>query len=405
MRVAVVGGGASGLMAAHSAAQAGAQVLVLEQQARVGKKILAAGNGRCNLLNMRVAASAYHGSGAETAMALLRRYPPEALTAHWERLGLLCREEAAGRVYPASGHAGAVLDVLRAALQDCGVEIRTNCPVAALKPHTTGFRLRCADGASVNADRVIVSTGGSAGVDANAATGYGLLAQLGHAIAPLRPALVPLATPVEAVRGLKGVRVQATLRLRAAGRVLRTEPGELLFADAGLSGVAAMQCARFTGDALAMGQAVEACLDLLPERSAAAWGDWLHAQAHSLPGRSAGSLLSGLVHPRVALRLLALAGIRPDDPARGCPYAALGALLREWIVPVTGTLGMDRAQVTAGGAGLEAFDPETLESKLVPGLYATGEALDVDGDCGGYNLMWAWASGLAAGRAAARSGT
>lgn len=405
MTAAVIGGGASGLMAAQCAAQAGARVLVLEQQARVGKKILSTGNGRCNLLNARVAASAYHGSGAEVAVALLRQHPPEALLGHFEQLGLLCREEEAGRVYPASGHAGAVLDVLREALQEYGVEIRTGCTVTALKPRSGGFRLRCADGTSTDVERVIVSTGGRAGLDASAAIGYELLSRLGHALAPLRPALTPLTTPADAVRGLKGVRVQATLRLGVAGKVVRTEPGELLFADAGLSGVAAMQCARLAGDALAKGQSVEACVDLLPERSAPAWADWLKARAQALPERNAGNLLSGLVHPRIALRLLALAGVRPDDPGHNCPHAALGALLREWVLPVTGTLGMERAQVTAGGALLESFDPETLESRLVPGLYATGEVLDVDGDCGGYNLMWAWVSGLVAGCAAARPKT
>ncbi|HML49125.1 MAG TPA: aminoacetone oxidase family FAD-binding enzyme, partial [Clostridia bacterium] len=360
MTVAVIGGGASGLMAAQCAAQAGAQVLVLEQQARVGKKILSTGNGRCNLLNARVAASAYHGSGAEVAAALLHRHPPRALLDHFEQMGLLCREEEAGRVYPASGHAGAVLDVLRAALQELGAQVRTDCTVTALNPCPTGFRIRCADGASVNVQRVIVSTGGRAGLDSGAAIGYELLSRLGHALAPLRPALAPLTTPFDAVRGLKGVRVQATLRLRAGGKVVRTELGELLFADAGLSGVAAMQCARLAGDALAEGRSVEACVDLLPERSASAWGDWLKARALALSERNAASLLSGLVHPRIALRLLALAGVRPDDPGRDCPHGRLGALLREWALPVTGTLGMERAQVTAGGALLESFDPETL---------------------------------------------
>lgn len=399
--IAVAGGGASGLMAALRAARARpGRVLLLEKEARVGRKLMATGNGRCNLMNLRPEAARYHGGGADAALALLRGTPPEALLDAFAALGLRCREEAEGRVYPFSGQAGAVLDVLRMACEQAGVRTRTGTAVSGIARDGDGFRLSLADGEMVCARRVIVAGGGRASPDLGSdGSAHGLLAGLGHAITPLFPAIVPLRLPAQRIRGLKGVRAHVSLALYAGGEVAQCERGEALFTDYGLSGVAAMQLARGAQEAFSHGQAVSVSISLLDEAAAR---EEMARRAGRLAGLPLETLFVGLLHRRVGECLLREAGLSPQAQVTPEAVAPLAALLADWRLPVQGTMPFAQAQVTAGGADMAEFDPATLESRLVPGLYACGEVLDVDGDCGGYNLMWAWLSGMAAGDAAAR---
>lgn len=403
--LAVVGGGASGLIAALRAKALGPELAVclLEKQDRVGRKLLSTGNGRCNLTNLGASATCYHGGGALVCEAL-RRFPPRRVMDFFEEIGLPCREEEDGRVYPLCGQAAAVLDDLRLGCQERGVETMINCEVTALTP---GFVLSRADGQSLSARRVLLATGGLAapGLGGGEA-GQRLFRQAGHRVTRCFPALSQLKTPADLVRPLKGVRCAAQVDLLVAGAPARRERGEILFAEYGLSGIAAMQLARAAGEALARRQRVQARINFLPGLD----GDLsalLGRRAQALPERALEDFLTGLVHKRLGQTLIKLAGVAPlSRPARSlaqAEIAALAALLCGWTLPVTGTMGFAQAQVTAGGAECGQFDPLTLESILLPGLYAAGEALDVDGDCGGFNLQWAWASGLLAAESAVRS--
>lgn len=396
--ICIVGAGASGLMAAIAASRARrARVCLLEREARAGRKLLSTGNGRCNLLNASPEPGRLHGSFAPAAQAMLEETPPEALIQIFESIGLSCRPEAEGRVYPYSGQASAVLDALRFACARQGVELVPQCRVTALRPRGDGFALTTESGA-FQARKVIVACGGKAaptfGADGDGAR---LLKALGHAVAPERPALSPLKLPPESIRGMKGVRLRCNVALLADGKPLQAECGEVIFADASVSGVAVMQLSRAAGDALARRKRVALRLDLLPGLDARAL---LHSRAALLGDEPAERLFTGLVPARAALCLLREAGCPPQAPACGAPHESLAALLHAWELPVLGVAGFEQAQVTAGGLLARDFDPQTLESRLVPGLYACGEALDLDGDCGGYNLMWAWLSGLRAGSAA-----
>ena len=405
--IAIAGGGASGLAAAVAAKQASpkTQVLLLERGDRVGRKILATGNGRCNLTNLAASPERYSGTDLRPAASLLRRYSPETVLAFFEDLGLLTRAEDEGRVYPASGQASAVLDVLRLACARLGVEERCGWEVRSISPEKRGFTLTPAQGAPLVAQKVILAAGGMAapnfGTDGS---GFSLLRALGHKIEAPYPALVQLRTGTSPIRGLKGVRIKALIRSFANRSLVRQEEGELLFTEYGLSGIPALQASLALGPCLQAGGAAEVSLHLFPQ-----WEDlpaMLAAQAARRRGLPAGQLFTGLLHKRLSALVLERAGVSGNTPCDALGRRALSALSSvcgDFRLNVTGTQGFPSAQVTGGGAALSQFDPRTLESRLHPGLYAAGEVLDVTGECGGFNLHWAWASGLAAGEAAGRT--
>lgn len=398
--VAIIGAGASGLMAAIAASRVRPHsVCLLEKEARVGRKLLATGNGRCNLLNLDLSSARYHGEGAAVAESLLQTWTPARLMDCFAQIGLTCREEREGRVYPFSGQASSVLDVLRTACARNGVVTRTNADVIKLDRTENGFLLTLADGETVSAGRVIVAAGGKAapafGADGST---FALLGALGHPIEEPYPALAPLKLPADAVRGLKGVRTPVRLTLYVDGDVIKREEGEGLFTDYGLSGVAAMQLARDTNAALRSHKTVTISIGLCDPDMAQAE---MARRVVLFAGAPLETIGTGLLHSRLTLALLRAAGLSPQEPITPDCAAPLARLLSDWRLPVLGTLPFAHAQITAGGAKLSAFDAETLASRVVPGLYACGEALDVDGDCGGYNLMWAWASAIVAGEAAA----
>jgi predicted Rossmann fold flavoprotein len=342
----------------------------------------------------------YYGSGAGVAVRLLRRYPYEWLRGYWESLGLICREERDGRVYPASGYAASVVDVLRANAEGAGVELLTGHAATGIVREKNGFTVRHGVG-EVRVDRVVVATGGKAGVGGNDSTGYNLLKGLGVKITELSPALAPIKVDANDIRGLKGVRARAKVTLRRDGKKVASEGGEILFSNNHVSGIAAMTMARHVrvGEG-GGGAAQELSIDLMPERGVKEWREWFESREYR-PGEMARDVMRGLVHPSIAKRLVRAAGVDEDTEAVCMPWGRVSGLLRDWRLAVKGVEGFQNAQVTAGGADMSAFRGDTLECKGVPGLFAAGEALDTDGACGGFNLMWAWVSGITAGEAAA----
>lgn len=397
MEIVVIGGGAAGMAAAIEAAGHGAKVMLLERMDRVGKKLLATGNGRCNLMN--VGEACYPG-GSTFAQSVLDKCGVAEQTAFWQELGLRLRVEDGGRVYPASGQASTVLDALRLAMDNLGVEIVTGAAVKDIRPGKRGFTV-VADAGTWRGDKVILAGGGCAqpklGSDGSL---WSIAERLGHTLVQPRPALTQIMTDTLPIKGLSGIRVKAEVAVVKAGRVLHEESGEVLFADYGISGVCVMQCARFAEQGSVMrlnllrGMGFEDARQAEGEllRRKAAWG--------SQPMEK---LLTGLCVPRLAGSLCMEAGIRFRDRLIGSlkesEAAALAQVLGAFDLPVKGVKSFDSAQVTAGGLDVREFDPATMASRLVPGLYAAGEMLDVDGTCGGFNLMFAFGSGLLAARA------
>ena len=392
----IIGGGAAGLMAACALSRMGRRVVVLEKQARVGRKLLSTGNGRCNLTNRNARPSDYHGA-RQAAQQALRAWPPRRVEAEFGRLGIPCVADEAGRVYPMSRQAASVLDALRLSCDEAGVRTLTGFCVTSLAREGEAYLARSGDGGEVRARCALVCTGGLAAPQLGASgEGCGLLEAFGHRINPRFPAIAALKTPPERVRGLKGIRAEGEISLFSGGEALRTERGELLFTESGVSGIAAMQLARQVNERLREGKRCAVKIDLMPGADAAAM---LVERAGTLENRSMEDFLNGIVPKRLGQALVKAAGIDPALPAGRAPRAALerlGRLLNGWELPVAGTQDFDQAQVTAGGASLKDFDARRMQSLRAPGLFAAGEVLDVDGDCGGFNLQWAWSSALMA---------
>ena len=400
--VLVLGGGAAGLAAGIAAARAGARVCLVEKLPRVGKRLLATGNGRCNLTNTGTRAADYFGDGAFAAGALAR-FSPEAVRAFFREIGLESREEYGGRVFPRSNQAAAVVDALRLAFAEAGGETVADFAAIALEPQRGGFCARAADGRAVWGKSAVCALGGMAAPALGGSdSGLKLMRALGHRLVPCAPALVQIKTPPEAVRALKGIRVEGQARAYVEGREAARAAGEILFADYGVSGPAVMQVSRPLSYALAEKRRAEIAVCALPEEGPG----FLRARRERLASRPLEDFLTGFVPKRLGQVLLKNAGIAPLSRPAGSLAAgelsALEALLFEWRLPALGTAGYANAQVMAGGLDTRDFDPRTLQSRKAPGLFAAGEILNVDGGCGGYNLQWAWASGLLAGSEAAK---
>ncbi len=397
--VIVIGGGASGLMAALFAAKEPQnRVLLLERQRRLGRKLLATGNGRCNLTNTGRPAGHYHGADAAFAQHALARFTPSDTLAFFASLGLLTEEEYGGRVYPLSNSANSVLDVLRFALEGAGAELHTACRVVSVRREKGGFAVECEDGRFF-ADALIVACGGAAGGKLGGVTdGYEILKSLGHSRTKLYPALTPLLTAPEYPRALKGVRADAAVELRLGREILAASAGEVQFTERGVSGPAVFDVSRA---ASVCGEGAQIAFDFFRGREDGILLGMLRARRDARPELEAGELLCGMLHNRLGRMCVKYAGLPGAAPLRTLSDGELRRVLeacRDFTLEVRGTAGFDGAQVTAGGISTAEFDPDTLQSRLVPGLFACGEVLDVDGDCGGYNLQWAWSSGALAGR-------
>lgn len=417
VEIAVVGGGASGLMAALTAAEEQKRqhrpvsVLVLEAAQKPGRKLLATGNGRCNLTNMHDERSRFHGD-VLAAEAVLGKYPPQAVVRRFLSLGLLCREEEEGRVYPNSGQAASVLSILLEHLQALGVEILCERPVAQLSQEGAGFRLCSSQGEEVLAQKVILAASGKAAPQLGSnGSGYALAKALGHSCTPCFPALVPVICGEEKrCKALHGVRCRGRVSLLGDGKLLGEESGEIQFTDYGISGVCVFQLSRMASEWAKTKTvneirftSLQFSLDLLPNHSPEELLGMLQRRKRLLPKSDNMALLSGClpvvlarqIAKEVLGKLVPLEVLSTDDIEKTLLCA------KSYTFTVKATQGWDRAQVTAGGVPLSETCPQTLESSRCPGLYLCGEVLNLDGDCGGYNLQWAWASGMAAGKAAA----
>lgn len=396
--VAVIGGGASGMMAALVAAEdKNNRVILLERQQRVGRKLLSTGNGRCNLTNVGASAENYHGGQDGFALPALNAFPPEKVLEFFRRLGLVTVTEYGGRVYPLSNSANSVVDVLRFALERENVEVKTSCPVRELARRGEGFAVKTDEG-TIIADAVIAACGGAAGAKLGGVTdGYELLKALGHKRTALRPALVQLITDPTYPRALKGVRAQAQLRFESCGEIKKQSRGELQFTETGLSGPAAFDISRAASEA---GEGI-VHIDFLADFTDAEVKELLTCRINDLPGLNAEDILTGVLHNRLGrmvVKYSAVGGGRKLRELKENDIAAIACACKNFEIKLKGVEGFDSAQVTAGGIKTTGVNPDTLESWFVPNLYICGEVLDVDADCGGYNLQWAWSSGYVAGR-------
>ena len=401
MIIGIIGGGASGMAAALAAAETlDNQVILLERQARVGRKLQATGNGRCNLSNLHAAYKGYHGENADFIKYAIASFDPEATLRWFRGLGLFTVAEDSGRVYPYSDQANSVVDVLRFALEMENIRVETGFEVEKVKKTADGFRIE-GTGGSIICDRLIIACGGLAGTKLGGTmSGYKLLRSFGHHVTKLRPTLVQLKSSWGGVTGLKGVRANCHVQILHDGVFFAESRGELQFTEYGLSGPVIFEVSR---DVCQQKGEWIARLDFLPDLEESTLREELIRRKTT--HLSAGELLTGILHNRLGRVLTQAVGISQQKEIARLSDSEIQEVCRAvkcFDVSLTEPMGMDCAQVTAGGIVTWEFDEKTMESRLVPGLYACGEVLDIDGDCGGYNLQWAWSSGRLAGRSAGR---
>ena len=403
-QVAVIGGGASGMMAAIWAAGEGASVTVYEKNDRVGKKILSTGNGRCNFSNEAMGVEFYHGSGTALANGILSMFDVAQTKAFFASLGMRIRERD-GYLYPASDQASTVLDLLRYELDRRRVTVHTGGAVQSLTfdQDRKKFFVKC-QGKNACYDAVILCCGGQAaphtGSDGN---GFRLAGKFGHRIVRTVPALAAMCCKESFYKQVAGVRCDAALTLCIEGQNACVERGELQLTDYGLSGIPAFQICRTAGYALLDKKPVTVRVSFLPDFDEGTCSAFFRQRLAAHGEDEMDVFLTGIVNKKINRLLMKLSGIRESERAKDVPAAAFERLQKMYLgleTAVAGTNGFDRAQVCAGGVDCGEVT-EHLMSKKQPGLYFAGEILDIDGLCGGYNLQWAWSSGAVAGWAAA----
>ena len=387
----IVGAGASGLAAAISAKRVNRKlnIAALDAMPKVGKKILATGNGRCNLSNLNANVDSY--TNPEFVSVALSEFPPEKVIEFFRSIGLMCVADGEGRVYPMSNTASSALDALRTEAERLGVELICDSHVDRIEKKNGIFTV-----GRLVAKKIIICTGGCASPSQGSdGSGFDLLKSLGHHITAVYPGLVQLTTK-ENTKSLKGMRVKANISLRQDSKSIDSAKGEVLFTDYGLSGISIMDISRSVKD----GQ-YTCVIDTLPRCKANEADEFLLSLNKEMPIENA---LSGMIPKALGRYILKRCGENSLSSLEKIGKGKIEKIIytaKNLGFTITGTMGFKNAQISIGGADVKEFDSKTMESKLVKGLFCAGEVLDTDSICGGFNLQWAWASGLLAGRCAA----
>ena len=385
MRVAIIGGGASGLVCACVLAKSGnIDVTVFEKNERVGKKLLSTGNGRCNMTNLSASPSDYF-EAAEFVSRALEKYSPKSNIAFFESLGLFSKADSEGRVYPLSNQASSVLDSLRFECERLGVRFACSCEVKKVQKKGGVFLVND----TAHFEKVVFACGSRSAVKDFGS--YALLTSFGHTITKTAPALVRLTTDDRVANQLKGIRASVSMTLRSGGKKVAHSSGELQFAEGSLSGIVSMELSSFVSRLSLAGEkdfSVDA--DFVPSFS---FDELLGvlSELSRRDGLKSENLLSGFMPKKLGICLLKRAGVSPESAMNSLSQKQLreiAALCKKCSFKITGVGSFSQSQVTVGGIKRGEFDPKTLESKKCRGLYCCGEMLDVDGKCGGYNLQW-----------------
>ena len=391
----VAGGGASGMTAACFASPFGS-VCVLEKNGKPGRKLAATGNGKCNMTNEDMDSSHYHSSDPAFVEKLLKEYDVKKLLAWFEKIGIKTVSKN-GYIYPMSEQAKSVSETLEREMKNCGAELKTGIEVERVTKENGLFSVTCIDEEKhevvFTCKRLILALGGPASVYGGSNKGLEILKTFGHRINPVKPALVAVSTTDKILKKLAGVRLQAAVKLEKQGEEHNCS-GEIIFNDGSVSGIPVMILSRYV--------AVKPCqsrliLDLLPELKTEEAIEFIISLARHDPHITYEELFRGILHYKAVYYIFEKNGIKSETPVGRLNYSMAGRLVncfKSFSVELSGTKTFDAAQTHTGGLDLSEVDNETLESRRVKGLYITGELLDADGDCGGYNLHFAFATGM-----------
>ena len=407
-RVLIIGGGASGMMAAVQAARSKAKVTIIEHTSQVGKKLLSTGNGRCNLTKLYQAPECYRCSQDGFVQETLKKFSMEDTLAFFRDLGILLKDRQ-GYVYPNSDQAVTVLEGFQAELGRLGVQVILNCNVKKILCKNM-FEVYT-DQKILKGDALILAAGSKAAkFTGSDGSGYELAKQLGHTIVSPLPALVQLQCKEKHYKQLAGVRTEAKVQLmvcenkREAGwKVLAEDVGELQLTDYGISGIPTFQISRYASVSLHKGLDVKVKIDFLPQQSVREVEDLIRLGIRNFGYKTWEQWITGVLNKKLGIVLLKLAQLNPNETVYSSSESQRKKLLKQiksYETIVTEVNPFEKAQVCCGGVAVSEICSKTMESKKMQGLYFAGEIVDVDGICGGYNLQWAWSSGVVAGRSA-----
>ncbi len=398
------------MMAAIEAARAGAQVIVVERNPQVGKKLATTGNGRCNYTNLDMSdmvGGKYRGQDPLFCETALKGFSPDQVIRWFTDIGVEPKYRG-DYVYPNSDQASSVVWALQDTMEHLRVKMMYDTLITSVKRDKSGVFIAEAEGVSISADRVILTTGSRA-VPKSGSTGDGYVwaKALGHSLVPVVPALTAIRCIGRQYKDMAGVRTDVKLRVRIDGSDVATESGELQLVDYGISGIPVFQISRFVAYALRKGKEASVYINFIPHIAGTkdeAY-DFYKKRAEKLTYKDMKSFFNGLLNQKlgnVILQLAHIDGKLSVGSLTDKQLKALSSLSVSYKAECESVNPFQNAQCAAGGINTSEVDPETMESRLVKGLYFAGEILDIDGICGGYNLQWAWSSGYAAGRAAAR---
>ena len=401
--IAVIGGGASGLMAAITAKKSGKEVIILERKDRILKKVLITGHGRCNITNVNANISNYFGKNISSVENILNRFTPQDTMDFFNELGIVCNEENRGKVYPLSGQASSVVDALRFEAEKLGIKIETEFYVRKIEKDGFKFRIYSEDRKKIEAGRVIIAAGGQSYPELGSnGSGFELAKELGHSVTKLSPSIVQLKTEKYQVKGLQGIKTDVAVTAYGDNKKICTYDGELLFTDYGISGNVVFNISFV----MPLYKNVEFEIDFMEKFDYNELYEMLKERKKIMSHLTMENYFNGMINKKLGQFLSKVSGIeklsKPVKDLNDSDIRKLCTVLKKYRVKILETTGFKNAQVTAGGVSLDEVNIETLESKIVKGLYFSGEVLDVYGECGGFNLQWAWASGHIAGENAAK---
>ena len=401
--IAVIGGGASGMIVAITARKSGKEVVVLERKDRILKKVLITGNGRCNITNVNANISNYFGKNISSVENILNSFNPQDTMDFFNGLGIICNEENRGKVYPLSGQASSVVDALRFEAERLGVRIETEFYVRKIEKEGFKFKIYSEERKKIEAGRVIIAAGGQSYPELGSnGSGFELAKELGHSVTRLSPSIVQLKTEKHQVKGLQGIKTDAAVTAYGDNKKICTYDGELLFTDYGISGNVVFNISFV----MPLYKNVEFEIDFMEKFDYNELYEILKERKKIMSHLTMENYFNGMINKKLGQFLSKVSGIeklsKPVKDLNDSEIRKLCTVLKKYRIKILDTTGFKNAQVTAGGVSLDEVNSETLESKIVKGLYFSGEVLDVYGECGGFNLQWAWASGYIAGKNAAK---
>ena len=401
--IAVIGGGASGMIAAITARKSGKEVVVLERKDRILKKVLITGNGRCNITNVNANISNYFGKNISSVENILNSFNPQDTMDFFNGLGIICNEENRGKVYPLSGQASSVVDALRFEAERLGVRIETEFYVRKIEKEGFKFKIYSEERKKIEAGRVIIAAGGQSYPELGSnGSGFELAKELGHSVTKLSPSIVQLKTEKHQVKGLQGIKTDVAVTAYGDNKKICTYDGELLFTDYGISGNVVFNISFV----MPLYKNVEFEIDFMEKFDYNELYEILKERKKIMSHLTMENYFNGMINKKLGQFLSKMSGIeklsKPVKDLNDSEIRKLCTVLKKYRIKILDTTGFKNAQVTAGGVSLNEVNTETLESKIVKGLYFSGEVLDVYGECGGFNLQWAWASGYIAGKNVAK---